>query len=111
VRGPSVYTLPQIAKLAGAEYRTLKSWVEKGFASPSVKATEGTGNVELYSARDAQVICKLAELRRRGLDIEHLEAVAKVFATSQIAECSVCGGTLSLNHLAPAHTEEKGEGR
>lgn len=109
--GDSVYTLPQIAKLAGAQYRTLKSWVEKGFVSPSVKATEGTGHVEIYSARDAQVLCKLVELRRRGLDIEHLEAVARVFATAAIAECSVCGGTLNLNHLAAAQTEEKGEGR
>jgi DNA-binding transcriptional MerR regulator len=109
--GPSVYTLPQIAKLAGAEYHTLRKWVERGMAAPSIKAEDGSGNVSLYSARDAQVLCKLVELRRRGLDIEHLEAVAKVFATTEIAECSVCGGTLSLNHLAPAHTEEKGEGR
>jgi DNA-binding transcriptional MerR regulator len=109
VSGPRVFTLPEIAKLAGAEYRTLKSWVEKGFASPSVRATDGAGHTELYSARDAQVLCKLAELRRRGLDIDHLEAVAKVFATTAIAECSVCGGTLNLNHLTPRADSERRE--
>ncbi len=97
----AAFTLPQIAKLAGAEYRTLKSWVEKGFASPSVRATNGTGHTELYSARDAQVLCKLVELRRRGLDIDHLAAVAEVFATTEITACPVCDGTLSLNHLTP----------
>jgi hypothetical protein len=77
--GDSTFTLPEIAKLAGAEYRTLKGWVDRGFASPSVKKASGAGRADVYSARDAQVICKLVELRRRGLDIDHLEAVAKIF--------------------------------
>ena len=51
-----VFTLPEIAKLAWAEYRTLKSWVDRGLLSPNVYAAGGgTGRRDLYSERDAEV--------------------------------------------------------
>lgn len=105
-RVPEGITLPEIAKRAGADYRTLKNWVERGLVTPSVRATNGAGNPGLYSERDAAILCKMAELRRRGLDLDHIEVVARLFATHDQAACTVCGGTIAL-----ASITEQGEDR
>jgi hypothetical protein len=91
--GEALFTLPQIAKKAGAEYRTLKQWRDRGIIAPSVKinATGKAGCPEWYSERDAEVISSLAELRRRGLDLIALAVVAAAWREGEpFPECPIC---------------------
>jgi DNA-binding transcriptional MerR regulator len=106
VSASKAYTLPEIAKAAGAEYRTLKSWVDRGLFAPSVhSAGGGTGRRDLYSERDAEVASLLTSLRSRGLDMAALEIVAADLKSRRTAECPICHAALAL----PSKSKELGE--
>lgn len=103
------YTLPQIAEHSGAEYRTLRSWIERGLIKPSVEALKkGTGHVEVFTERDAELIYALAELRRRGLDMDALAIIAATLRTRRTSTCPVCHGALELDELQPTSDRDCG---
>ena len=86
-----VVTLPKIAKRAGVGYRTLKSWEDRGLIVPSIRRGAGTGNVDLYSARDAEIAISLVNLRQRGLEMTALGVVAAAWRAGDLfPECPVC---------------------
>lgn len=84
------YTLPEIARASGADYRTLANWLKAGLFKPSIRDGRGSGNAGFYSAADASLVCKLVELRRRGLEIEALETVARFLREQGETECPIC---------------------
>jgi DNA-binding transcriptional MerR regulator len=94
VSGARVYTLPEIAKASGTQYRTLKSWVDRGLIAPSIKAEGGTGHPGLYSERDAEVAALLTLLRSRGLDMPALQIVARDLGAHRPATCPICQAQL-----------------
>jgi len=69
--------LPQISKLLDTEYRTLHTWVKRGLVRPSIRLSQGTGNPNLFSQRDAVAIQVLLELRRAGVALDLLEQAAE----------------------------------
>jgi DNA-binding transcriptional MerR regulator len=71
------YTLPELSHELGMNYRTLHSWVERGLFAPSVQQSTGTGNRNLFSARDAVTACVLVELRAAGVKFELLKQAAE----------------------------------
>lgn len=83
-------TLPEIARRAGAEYRTLRNWQAKGLISPSLYNEGKAGRPDLYSERDAEVVVSLVNLRRRGLDMIALSVVAAAWRAGDLPECPVC---------------------
>jgi DNA-binding transcriptional MerR regulator len=58
-----VWTLPEIARAAGVEYRTIHNWRRRGLISPSVRSVNGSGNTELYSDDDLIHVMLLGALR------------------------------------------------
>lgn len=48
----AVWTLPEIAEITGAQYRTLHGWVQAGLLVPSLKTSRGSGNSNLFSNDD-----------------------------------------------------------
>jgi DNA-binding transcriptional MerR regulator len=101
------FTLPEIAKQAGAEYRTLKSWVDRGLIAPSVYSGGGTGRPDLYSERDAEVAVLLTSLRSRGLDMQALQIVAADLKSRRTAECPICHAALALPSKSAADQVRK----
>jgi DNA-binding transcriptional MerR regulator len=76
---PKLLTLPQLAEIVDAEYRTLHSWLERGLLRPSVQASRGNGIPNLFSAQDAVRVKIIADLRQSGTSFERLhEAAAKL---------------------------------
>jgi DNA-binding transcriptional MerR regulator len=73
----SMLTLPQLAKVAGVEYRTLHAWLRRGLLRPSVQQSSGTGTPNLFSAGDAENVRIIADLRRAGASFEQLEQTAR----------------------------------
>jgi DNA-binding transcriptional MerR regulator len=69
-------TLPQLARLAEVEYRTLHTWLRRGLIEPSVQRSAGAGTPNLFSRRNAITARVLADLRRLGLGFTALEQVA-----------------------------------
>src|SRR5688572_1093173 len=65
-------TLPQLAELAGVEYRTLHTWLKRGLLAPSVQPSSGTGTPNLFGNEDAVRARVLADLRRAGISLEVL---------------------------------------
>lgn len=102
-----IFTLSEVAKLAGAEYRTLKTWVDRGLVTPSVKSDCGPGRPGLYSERDAEVASLLTSLRSRGLDMPALQIVAADLERRRVAECPICNGELAL----PSKSKSSSKGR
>lgn len=74
--GSGPLTLPQVAQSAGVEYATLHSWLKRGLLNASLQTSLGTGSPNLFSERDALAARILADLRRAGVDLQHLERVA-----------------------------------
>jgi DNA-binding transcriptional MerR regulator len=85
-----VLTLPEIAKRVGVEYRTLNSWVKRGLLAPSIRPEKGIGRPGLWSNQDAARAVLLGALRRRGLDMPGIEAVAAELDRDVIWTCPVC---------------------
>jgi DNA-binding transcriptional MerR regulator len=75
-RSARLYTLPEAAREAGVEYRTLHSWVQRGLVRP-LKAAEGTGYPTVLSQRDVAVCSLLARLRAAGCEFPVLEAAVR----------------------------------
>lgn len=73
-------TLPEVAEIAGVEYRTLHTWLRRGLLRPSVRSSSGTGTPNLFAPSDAVAARILADLRRGGLGIGQLERTAKALA-------------------------------
>lgn len=61
-----VLTLPQVADLAGVEYRTLHTWLKRGLLAPTIQTSSGTGRPNLFAVEDAVGARVLADLRRAG---------------------------------------------
>ena len=85
-----IFTLPQIAKRADVDYRTLKNWESRGLIAPSIRAASGSGNASFFSKRDAEVALSLANLRRRGLDMTALGVIAAAWRAGEFPECPIC---------------------
>lgn len=71
-----VFTLPDVARRAGIEYRTAHMWMKSGLLTPSLRAAEGSGHPALFSEQDALRASRMARLRRAGLSVEGLHLVA-----------------------------------
>lgn len=84
-------TLPEVADIAGVEYRTLHTWLRRGLLRPSVRSSSGTGKPNLFTPSDAVAARILADLRRGGLGIEQLERTAKALSehSSALAEPAI----------------------
>ncbi len=93
----TVYTLPEIAKLVGAEYRTLKTWESRGLITASIRSTERPGRPGFYSERDARIAGTLVRLRESGLSLDALEAVAAAVRAFDTATCPICEGDIVLS--------------
>jgi len=85
-----ILTLPEIARRTGGEYRTLFNWRNRGILTPSVQQANGSGTRDLFSQRDAAVAGVLVRLRKRGLGIEGVAAVAKLLAEHDRVLCPAC---------------------
>lgn len=94
--GDGPFTLPVIAHMLGAEYRTLKSWEDRQLIQPSIRDVKGTGRANLYSQRDACIIRGLYRLRRAGLDMQALRIVAVQWWKEKDAWCPACQRPLPL---------------
>lgn len=71
------FTLPQLAKAAEIEYRTLHNWLRRGLVRASRRSATGSGRANLFAIADALEARILADLRRAGLDLAALERAAK----------------------------------
>ncbi len=71
------FTLPELARISKAEYRTLHTWLRRGLLAPSRQGATGSGSVNLFSTADALEACMLADLRRAGLGLSALERLAQ----------------------------------
>jgi MerR HTH family regulatory protein len=95
-------TLPEIAKRAGLEYRTLKSWVDEGMLGYVEK--RGAGHPVLFTERTARIVVTLARLRERGLTLSRLFVVARELLLHDWAICPICDSDL---HLAAPREEQR----
>jgi DNA-binding transcriptional MerR regulator len=75
-----VFTLGEVAAMAGEKPPTVHSWVKTGILVPSMRDRDGTrGRAMLFSRLDAFVACLIASLRRKcGLPLAKLRAVSAV---------------------------------
>src|SRR5271166_1103813 len=71
------FTLPELALLVGVEYRTLHNWVRRGLLAASLQRAEGSGTRNLFDLADAREAYVLADLRRAGVELANLQAVAE----------------------------------
>ena len=71
------FTLPELALLVGVEYRTLHNWVRRGLLAASVERADGSGTRNLFDLADAREAYVLADLRRAGVELSKLQAVAE----------------------------------
>ncbi len=60
-------TLPECARRAGVEYRTLHAWVQKEVIVPSYPS-EGAGHPMYFTPRETEVVGMLARMRAAGLE-------------------------------------------
>ena len=69
-----VFTLGEVAAMAGEKPPTVHSWVKTGILVPSMRDRDGTrGRAMLFSRLDAFVACLIASLRRKcGLPLAKL---------------------------------------
>src|SRR5271166_6065609 len=70
------FTLPELALLVGVEYRTLHNWVRRGLLAASLQRADGSGTRNLFDLDDAREAYVLADLRRAGVELAKLQAVA-----------------------------------
>jgi DNA-binding transcriptional MerR regulator len=77
------FTLPQLASLVGIEYRTLHTWVCRGLLTASCQRAKGSGTRNLFDGADALEAYVLADLRRAGVELSKLEAVAEQLRDSR----------------------------
>jgi DNA-binding transcriptional MerR regulator len=73
---PRVYTLPELAEICEVDYRTLHNWQKRGILSPSRQEANGSGTKNLFDEADALQVVILAELRKDGVEVRRLQAVA-----------------------------------
>jgi DNA-binding transcriptional MerR regulator len=71
------FTLPELALLVGVEYRTLHNWVRRGLLAASLARADGSGTRNLFDLADARDAYVLADLRRAGVELSKLQAVAE----------------------------------
>jgi len=71
------FTLPELASLVDVEYRTLHTWVRRGLLAASRQRATGSGTRNLFDLDDAIEAYVLADLRRAGVELSKLEAVAE----------------------------------
>lgn len=76
-------TLPDVARLAEVEYRTLHTWLKRGLLQPSLQRSTGTGRPNLFSTRDAIAARVLADLRRVGAGFPALVEVARTLKAAE----------------------------
>jgi DNA-binding transcriptional MerR regulator len=73
-------TLPQLARLADVQYRTLHTWVQRGVLEPSAQASDGTGTPNLFTVDDAVTTVIISDLRRGGVPFEVLKRAARTLS-------------------------------
>jgi DNA-binding transcriptional MerR regulator len=78
------FTLPELASLVDVEYRTLHTWVRRGLLSASCQQAHGSGTRNLFGLDDALEAYVLADLRRTGVELSTLEAVATELRRSRV---------------------------
>lgn len=77
-------TLPQVAKIAGIEYRTAHVWMQRGLLRASVCDAAGSGHRAEFSWADAVRARILAELRQL-VGMPTLARAATALAEQEIA--------------------------
>jgi DNA-binding transcriptional MerR regulator len=70
------FTLPELAFLVDVEYRTLHTWVRRGLLAASLERADGSGTRNLFDLSDAREAYVLADMRRAGVELSKLQAVA-----------------------------------
>jgi DNA-binding transcriptional MerR regulator len=93
-------TLPEVAKAAGVEYRTLKSWADRGLLGRI--DFEGAGRPPRIDHRQQALAIQLGYLRRAGLTLDALADVARQLREGS-ALCPLCNTPLP----APPHHGER----
>lgn len=58
-----IWTMSEIAQIAGVGYRTLHNWKDRGLFTPSLREAEGSGNASMCTDEDLRKACVLAALR------------------------------------------------
>jgi DNA-binding transcriptional MerR regulator len=96
------FTLPELASLVDVEYRTLHTWVRRGLLEASCQRAQGSGTRNLFDCGDALDAYVLADLRRAGVELSKLEAVAAELRRSrgersERDEVLLINGTVSLS--------------
>jgi DNA-binding transcriptional MerR regulator len=96
-----IFTLPELASLVDVEYRTLHTWVRRGLLAASHQQSQGSGTRNLFDHRDAVDAFVLADLRRAGIELSKLEAVASTLrrlrARREPGEVLLINGRVSLS--------------
>lgn len=71
------YNVGLIAKVVGANIRTLQSWTEKGLVSPSIREGHRHGPKDVYSFSDIVAFRTIVKLREKNVS---LQAIKKAVA-------------------------------
>jgi len=72
------YTLPEVAAIAGLEYRTGHQWMEAGILRGMIRGPSGSGRGVLFSWYGAMTAAVMGGLHRAGCGRKALQAAAKV---------------------------------
>lgn len=59
---------PVVCNLTGASFRQIDLWARKGYVTPSIVATRGTGHRREWSTEDAVRVAVMVELVSAGMD-------------------------------------------
>lgn len=70
------YRAPEVCRLAGCSYRQLDYWTATGVVAASYGSARGSGTQRLYSPADVDAVCTVAGLRRHGLTLAAVRAIA-----------------------------------
>jgi hypothetical protein len=92
------FTLPQVARISGVQYRTLHLWLRRGLLRVSVKETHGAGVSNVLDVGDLFEACVLADLRRAGLSMDALERAAAALRDYELKgdEVLVMNGSVTI---------------
>jgi DNA-binding transcriptional MerR regulator len=75
MKDSETFTTPEVARIIGLSQRKLASYIERGYASPSVQAAAGHGTKRLWSYRDV-IHCATIKHLLNGLSVETVREIA-----------------------------------
>ncbi len=81
-------SLPQVAKAAGVQYRTMQVWAEKGLLGRV--RFRGAGHPVSLTLEQQALAIQLGQLRRAGLEFGALKKLAREIRKGS-ADCPLCG--------------------